>query len=251
MPAVDASPAPVLELAAVRVEFDGRIVLDGVDLQVHQGQCLALLGEDGSGRSTLCHVLNRTEAVTSGEVRLDGRAVATSGTALATLRADVALIPSHAYLGTGRTLLDECAAGPVRVRGQDPESAREAARFALEQVGLGHRLDASTDDVDDHERPRVALARALALEPRVLLLDDPTAGLARPDTARFHAALTRVVRDPAVTAVLVDPHLDRVRQLADRVVVLDAGQVVEDTSCEAFFAGPRSDAGRRVAVTSR
>lgn len=242
---VDVAPAPVLEVIGARVEFGDRTVLADLDLTIHAGEVVALLGDAGSGRSTLCRTLNRTEALTAGEVRLDGAPLPHQRTALAVLRADVALVPPHAYLASGRTVLEECAAGPARVRELGGDAATARARDALAAVGLDEHGERPTGTLDPEARQRAALARALALDPRVLLLDDPTGELGPRDAARFHGHVTPVLVDPARTVVLVEPDLDRVREVADRVVVLEAGRVVEDAPTARFFAGPASDAGRR------
>lgn len=242
---VDAAPAPVLEVLGACVQFGAGTVLDAVDLRIGPGEAVALLGGEGSGRSTLCRVLNRTEALTDGEVRLDGRTVPSAGTALAVLRADVGLVPPHAYLTSGRTLLDECATGPARVRGLDRDQARARAIDALTRVDLADRQDAQTSALAPGQRQRGALARALALDPLVLLLDDPTADLDPAEAAAFHAAVRALRNDASPTIVMVERDLDAVRAIAGRVVVLDAGRIVEDVDAATFFAGPASDAGRR------
>lgn len=245
MASVEPVPAPVLEVLGACVRFGGRTVLDAVDLRIDHGEVVALLGGEGSGRSTLCRALNRTEALTDGQVRLDGHAVPTAGTALGVLRADVGLVPPHAYLASGRTLLDECAAGPARVRGADRDQARARAGEALERVGLGDHRATETADLTPGQRQRGALARVLALDPRVLLLDDATADLDPAEAAAFHAAVRALLAAALTTVVLVERDLDAVRAIAGRVVVLDAGRIVEDADATTFFAGPTSDAGRR------
>lgn len=242
---MDVDPAPVLELVGARVEFGDRTVLADLDLRIAAGEVVALLGAAGSGRSTLCRVLNRTEVVTAGEVRLDGTPLPGQRTALAVLRADVGLVPPRAFLASGRTLLEECAAGPARLRELGADAAEARARDALDAVGLAELATRPTESLGAEARQRGALARALALEPRVLLLDDPTCELGPHDAATFHDHAAAVLTDPARTVVLVEPDLARVRALADRVVVLEAGRIAEDAPAATFFAGPSSDAGRR------
>lgn len=241
---VPAASAPLLVAEDVHVSFGDRPVLRGVDLEVHPGEVVALVGAKGAGRSTLCRTLNRTEPVDAGRITLAGAELAESGAALATLRADVPLILPRYNLAAGRTLLSNCAATAVKVRGRSPEAAATEARAALRRVGLEGRSDAPAGELSALEAQQAALARALAGEPKVLLLDEVTAALTEPEATALHQIVRPLVRADGVTAIVVDRDADRVRELADRVVVLERGRVVEDSPTARFFTGPHSAAGR-------
>ncbi len=209
--------AEAFSLVDVVLERDGRRVLDGVSDHIHHGMATAVLGASGSGKSTLLRLLNRFEEPTSGEIRLDGRPIGTYD--VHELRRRVGLVAQRPTMLTS-TIGEE-------VRLARPELDDEQVRLLLERVALSTmRMDRATSTLSGGEQQRLALARALAVEPEVLLLDEPTSAL----DDRAAQSVDQVVRSlvsHGLTVVLVSHDLDRVLGLVDRVLVLDEGRLVE------------------------
>ena len=210
-------PEVAFSLDNVVVERGGTRVLDGITDHIHRGATTAVIGPSGSGKSTLLRVLNRFEEPTSGGVRLDGQPLASLD--VHSLRRRVGLVAQHA------TMLEPTVGQEVRVA--QPNLSDGEVRDLLQRVALPDvRLDATTATLSGGEAQRVALARSLAVEPEVLLLDEPTSAL----DERAAEAVDQVIRDlveEGLTVVLVSHDLERVTGLADSVLVLDKGRLIE------------------------
>lgn len=212
--------------------YGGRTVLNIERLEVSAGRTLALLGPSGAGKSTLLRLLNFLEPPDAGEIRYDGAAVPADGPPPATLREVTTVFQRPLLLDT--TVWKNVAYG-LRLRGR---YERTAVACALERVGMSHLAGAQGRTLSGGEAQRVALARALVIEPRVLLLDEPTANLDPANVAAIEAVVGEL-RNQGTTTVIVTHNLFQARRLADEAALLIDGVLVETAPTEQLFEQPR------------
>ncbi|SCX49546.1 amino acid ABC transporter ATP-binding protein, PAAT family (TC 3.A.1.3.-) [Klenkia marina] len=241
MPATDAPP--MVRLRGVQKHFGALHVLRDVDLDVAAGEVVVVVGPSGSGKSTLCRTINRLEPVASGEVLVDGVPVPAEGAALARLRADVGMVFQSFDLFAHRTVLDNLCMAPVMVRGIPKAQARTEAMALLERVGIADKAGHFPAQLSGGQQQRAAIARALAMKPKVMLFDEPTSALDPEMVAEVLAVMTSLAED-GMTMVVVTHEMGFARRAADRVVFMDAGAIVEVAPPEQFFAGGGSDRTR-------
>ncbi|WP_092804812.1 amino acid ABC transporter ATP-binding protein [Klenkia marina] len=233
----------MVRLRGVQKHFGALHVLRDVDLDVAAGEVVVVVGPSGSGKSTLCRTINRLEPVASGEVLVDGVPVPAEGAALARLRADVGMVFQSFDLFAHRTVLDNLCMAPVMVRGIPKAQARTEAMALLERVGIADKAGHFPAQLSGGQQQRAAIARALAMKPKVMLFDEPTSALDPEMVAEVLAVMTSLAED-GMTMVVVTHEMGFARRAADRVVFMDAGAIVEVAPPEQFFAGGGSDRTR-------
>ncbi|WP_129843670.1 amino acid ABC transporter ATP-binding protein [Streptomyces sp. RFCAC02] len=233
----------LVEIRGVGKRFGDFTALTGVDLTVHRGEVVVVLGPSGSGKSTLCRCVNRMEAADEGEIRVDGRPQPLEGRDLYRFRAEVGMVFQSFNLFAHRTVLANVAMGPRRILGLSRADAERRARGLLQRVGLGHRVDSYPAELSGGQSQRAAIARALAMEPKVLLFDEPTSAL-DPEMTREVLAVMRELADAGTTMLVVTHEMGFARDCADRVVFMDGGRVVESADPETFFTAPATARAR-------
>ena len=232
---------PVLELRGITKRFGELTVLDGIDLSISQGEVVVLVGPSGCGKSTLLRCTVGLEQIDGGEVLLDGEVV--SGRARTQQdRSRMGMVFQSYDLFPNMSVIDNVTLAPTIVRGVRQEDAREKAMALLARVGLADRAEASPSTLSGGQQQRVAICRALAMEPEVLLLDEVTAAL---DPEMVHEVLQVVLElaDDGLTMLIVTHEMSFAQAIADRVVMLDAGHIVEEGGPE-FFACPKTERAR-------
>ncbi|MEW2428264.1 amino acid ABC transporter ATP-binding protein [Micromonospora sp. NPDC047644] len=218
-------------------------VLKDIDLTVAAGEVVVVVGPSGSGKSTLCRCLNRLETVGQGSVEIDGEPLPAEGRALARLRADVGMVFQSFNLFGHKTVLDNITLGPTRVRRIPRPEARQQALALLERVGIADKADHHPAQLSGGQQQRAAIARALAMQPKVLLFDEPTSAL---DPEMVNEVLDVMVSLAAegMTMIVVTHEMGFARRAADRVVFMDDGRIVESGAPDDFFAAPRTERAR-------
>jgi glutamate transport system ATP-binding protein len=218
-------------------------VLKDIDLTVAAGEVVVVVGPSGSGKSTLCRCLNRLETVGQGSVEIDGEPLPAEGRALARLRADVGMVFQSFNLFGHKTVLDNITLGPTRVRRMPRPEARQQAMALLERVGIADKADHHPAQLSGGQQQRAAIARALAMQPKVLLFDEPTSAL---DPEMVNEVLDVMVSLAAegMTMIVVTHEMGFARRAADRVVFMDDGRIVESGAPDEFFAAPRTERAR-------
>jgi len=211
--------------------------LRGIDLQIAGGEVVVVVGPSGSGKSTLIRCINLLESYQRGEIRVDGELVV-SGKALARVRAEVGMVFQSFNLFPHLNALHNVALGPLRVRGMSRADADARAQALLLKVGLAEHAHKPPGQLSGGQQQRVAIARALAMEPKVLLFDEPTSAL-DPEMVGDVLAVMQALAHTGVTMVIVTHETGFARRVADRVVFMEAGLVVEQAPPDAFFGAPR------------
>jgi glutamate transport system ATP-binding protein len=223
--------------------FGEHHALRDVDLDVAAGEVVVVIGPSGSGKSTLCRCLNRLESADSGDIEIDGEPVALEGRALARLRADVGMVFQSFNLFQHRTVLDNVTLAPVKVRGIAKAEAVRTGRELLDRVGIGDQAGKLPAQLSGGQQQRAAIARALAMRPKVMLFDEPTSALDPEMVGEVLDVMTTLAGD-GMTMVVVTHEMGFARKVADRVVFMDAGEIVESGPPAAFFDAPQTDRAR-------
>jgi general L-amino acid transport system ATP-binding protein len=211
--------------------------LRGIDLEIGEGEVVVVVGPSGSGKSTLIRCINLLEDYQRGEVRVDGEKVV-RGKALARVRAEVGMVFQSFNLFPHLSALRNVALGPLRVRRMPRGDAEARALALLDKVGLADHAHKLPGQLSGGQQQRVAIARALAMEPKVLLFDEPTSAL-DPEMVGEVLAVMQALAHTGVTMVIVTHEMGFARRVADRVVFMEEGLVVEQAAPDIFFGSPR------------
>ena len=234
---------PVIELRHVDKHFGDLHVLRDINLKVARGEVLVVIGPSGSGKSTLCRTINRLETIDSGEVLIEGKPLPREGRELAAMRAELGMVFQSFNLFAHKTILENVTLGPVDVLGMDKAEARERAMELLERVGVAEQADKVPAQLSGGQQQRVAIARSLAMHPKAMLFDEPTSAL---DPEMINEVLDVMVElaRGGMTLVVVTHEMNFARRVADRVVFMADGQIVEEGAPDAFFDHPQTQRAR-------
>jgi glutamate transport system ATP-binding protein len=231
---------PLVVLEGVNKHFGDLHVLKDIDLEIDRGEVVVVIGPSGSGKSTLCRTINRLEPIDSGEIRIDGRVLPAEGKALAQLRSEVGMVFQSFNLFAHKTVLDNVTLGPIKVRGEKRDAAREHAMQLLDRVGVANQAEKLPAQLSGGQQQRVAIARALAMKPKVMLFDEPTSALDPEMVNEVLDVMTALARD-GMTMAVVTHEMGFARKAANRVVFMADGQIVEQSDPDSFFDSPQSD----------
>ena len=243
MAAQTTAETPLVRLSGVNKHFGANHVLKDINLDVHAGEVIVVIGPSGSGKSTLCRTVNRLETIGEGEITIDGKLLPAEGRELARLRSDVGMVFQHFNLFAHMTVLENITLGPIKVRRQSRKDAEAKARELLERVGLADKANSLPAQLSGGQQQRVAIARALAMEPKVLMFDEPTSAL---DPEMINEVLD-VMMDLAregMTMIVVTHEMGFARRAANRVIFMADGEIVEVAPPEEFFGNPQSERAR-------
>ncbi|WP_277024718.1 amino acid ABC transporter ATP-binding protein [Aurantimonas coralicida] len=233
---------PIIEMRGVGKRFGKFQALKDIDLEVAAGEVVVLLGPSGSGKSTLIRCINLLEQYDAGDVVVDGTRVE-AGRRLQSVRQEVAMVFQAFNLFPNHTVLDNVALGPVRVRGLSWQESRARARRLLERVGIAEQAEKYPVQLSGGQQQRVGIARALAMEPRILLFDEPTSAL-DPEMVGEVLDVIKGLAGEGVTMMLVTHEMGFARQVADRIVFMEAGEIKEISTPETFFTATRNERAR-------
>jgi polar amino acid transport system ATP-binding protein len=222
----------------LHLAFGNNKVLKGVDIHVDAGTTTTVIGPSGSGKSTLLRVLNRLHEPDSGDIALDGRSVLQDNPD--DLRKRIGMVFQHFNLFPHKSVADNIALGPRKLKGLNKDEARAAALRQLELVGLAHKADARPANLSGGQQQRVAIARALAMEPQVMFFDEATSAL-DPELVKGVLALMADLASGGMTMVVVTHEMGYARNVSDNVVFMDQGVVVETGKPEQIFTDAASE----------
>src|SRR5215204_546519 len=231
---------PLVVLSDVQKRFGSLHVLKDINLTVGKGEVVVVLGPSGSGKSTLCRAINRLETIESGTIAIDGKALPEEGKPLAQLRADVGMVFQSFNLFSHKTIRDNVTLGPIKVRKKSKADANTQADALLERVGVTAQADKYPAQLSGGQQQRVAIARSLAMGPKVMLFDEPTSALDPEMISEVLDVMVGLARD-GMTMIVVTHEMGFARKAANRVVFMDGGRIVETADPETFFTNPQSD----------
>ncbi len=234
---------PLVEMEKVNKWFGDLRALCDVDLQVERGEVLVVVGPSGSGKSTLCRCINRLEPIQSGRIAIDGVPLPEEGRALAKLRADVGMVFQSFNLFAHKTILQNVTLGPMKVRKLSKDEARDRAMKLLERVGIAEKAHRYPAELSGGQQQRAAIARALAMEPKLMLFDEPTSAL-DPEMIKEVLDVMVELATEGTTMVVVSHEMGFARSAARRVAFMDGGRIVELAPPDRFFDRPESERAR-------
>jgi glutamate transport system ATP-binding protein len=230
----------LVELDHVDKHFGELHVLKDITTSVARGEVVIVIGPSGSGKSTLCRAINRLETIDSGEIRIDGNALPKEGRELAQLRADVGMVFQSFNLFAHKTVLQNVTLGPTKVRGLSRAAADKRAMELLDRVGVANQAAKLPAQLSGGQQQRVAIARALAMDPKLMLFDEPTSALDPEMITEVLDVMAGLAKD-GMTMIVVTHEMGFARKVADRVLFMADGAIVEENTPEAFFTDPQTD----------
>ena len=240
MPDAGADNRPLVELTHVEKHYGDLHVLKDINLTVRKGEVLVIVGPSGSGKSTMCRTINRLETIDSGDIRIDGKPLAQEGKELAKLRAEVGMVFQSFNLFANKTILENVTLAPIKVRHMDKKEAEDLAMDLLGRVGVASQASKMPSQLSGGQQQRVAIARALAMQPKVMLFDEPTSAL---DPEMVNEVLDVMVElaHEGMTMLCVTHEMGFARKVADKVVFMADGQILEQSTPDDFFEHPKTD----------
>ena len=240
MPDAGADNRPLVELTHVEKHYGDLHVLKDINLTVRKGEVLVIVGPSGSGKSTMCRTINRLETIDSGDIRIDGKPLPQEGKELAKLRAEVGMVFQSFNLFANKTILENVTLAPIKVRHMDKKEAEDLAMDLLGRVGVASQASKMPSQLSGGQQQRVAIARALAMQPKVMLFDEPTSAL---DPERVNEVLDVMVElaHEGMTMLCVTHEMGFARKVADKVVFMADGQILEQSTPDDFFEHPKTD----------
>ena len=228
---------PVIEFHQVNKWFGSLHVLRNIDLNIQAGEVVVVCGPSGSGKSTLIRCINRLETIQSGELIVDGFSLGDPNLNTAKLRANVGMVFQSFNLYPHMTALQNITLAPVKVKGMGRSEAEKQARDLLERVGIPEKASAYPANLSGGQQQRVAIARALAMRPKIMLFDEPTSAL-DPEMIKEVLDVISALAREGMTMVVVTHEMGFAREVADRVVFMADGEIVEVGTPEHFFENP-------------
>jgi polar amino acid transport system ATP-binding protein len=234
----------LLEIHHLRKDYGNGPVLKDVSLDVHKGEVLVLIGPSGCGKSTFLRCMNGLEQIQSGEIRLDGRVITDQKTKWSDVRQKIGMVFQSYELFPHMTVIDNILLGPLKVQNKNKKEVEKEAEMLLKRVGLLERKDAYPRELSGGQKQRVAIVRALIMKPEILLFDEVTAAL-DPEMVREVLDVMLELAKEGSTMVIVTHEMQFARAVADRIVFLDGGEIIEMDAPENFFTNPKTDRARR------
>jgi polar amino acid transport system ATP-binding protein len=244
------SGAPLVHAVNVMKSFDGTQVLKGIDFDVFAGQVVCLLGPSGSGKTTFLRCINQLETIDGGRIWVDGELMGyqergsklhrLTGKAIAAQRREIGMVFQRFNLFPHKTALENIMEAPVQVNGENKAVVRERAIALLERVGLADKPTAYPAQLSGGQQQRVAIARALAMQPKLMLFDEPTSAL-DPELVGEVLAVMRELANDGTTMIVVTHEMSFAREVADHVVFMDGGVVVEQGEPRSVINNPQND----------
>ncbi|KYD07411.1 amino acid ABC transporter ATP-binding protein [Heyndrickxia sporothermodurans] len=215
-------------------------VLKDINLEVNQGEVVVVIGPSGSGKSTMLRCINRLETISDGELIVSGIKVNDKQTDINKLRRNIGMVFQHFNLYPHKTVLQNITLAPIKVLGEDKKKAEETAMYYLEKVGIPDKANSYPSQLSGGQQQRVAIARGLAMKPQVMLFDEPTSAL-DPEMIGEVLEVMKSLAQEGMTMVVVTHEMGFAKEVANRVVFMDEGRIVEEGKPADFFANPQAE----------
>ncbi|MBH0100051.1 amino acid ABC transporter ATP-binding protein [Salinibacterium sp. NSLL150] len=233
------SGEPLVVIDHVNKHYGELHVLKDISTTIKRGEVVVVIGPSGSGKSTLCRAINRLETIDDGTITIDGKLLPEEGAGLAKLRADVGMVFQSFNLFAHKTILENVTLGPRRVRKISKAEADKHAMELLDRVGIGNQASKMPAQLSGGQQQRVAIARSLAMDPKIILLDEPTSALDPEMINEVLDVMVQLAKD-GMTMLVVTHEMGFARKAADRVIFMADGEIVEEAEPEQFFTNPQS-----------
>lgn len=234
----------LLEIRHLNKDYGNGPILKDVSLEVHKGEVVVIIGPSGCGKSTLLRCLNGLEQIQSGEILLDGEVITGSKTKWSEIRQKIGMVFQSYDLFPHMTVMDNILLGPVKVQRRDKKEAEEEAKKLLERIGLLDKKDAFPRQLSGGQKQRVAIVRALIMKPEIMLFDEVTAAL-DPEMVREVLDVMLELAKSGSTMMIVTHEMQFARAVADRIIFLDGGEIVESDEPGKFFTQPKTERAKR------
>ena len=235
-------PKPIIQLRDVHVAYGDFKALDGVSTDVMPGNCIVICGPSGSGKSTLLRCINALETIQGGDIIVDGTSVRTCKN-LPGLRVNIGMVFQHFELYPHMSVLDNVTLAPIKAKKLSKDQAKEIGRKCLDQVGILDQAEKFPATLSGGQQQRAAIARALALEPKLVLFDEPTSALDPEMISEVLNVMLNLARD-GMTMLVVTHEMGFAREVADEIIFMDHGKIVEHGSVDEFFTNAKSERTR-------
>lgn len=230
---------PMVELKNVDKHFGDLHVLKNINLSVKKGEVVVIIGPSGSGKSTLCRTINRLETIDSGEILIDGEKLPEEGKELAKLRSKVGMVFQSFNLFAHKPILENVICAPVDVLKKNKAEAKKEAMELLERVGVANQATKVPAQLSGGQQQRVAIARSLAMHPKVMLFDEPTSALDPEMIGEVLGVMTDLANE-GMTMLVVTHEMNFARRVAHRVIFMEDGNIIEENTPEEFFNNPKT-----------
>ena len=234
---------PIIELRHVEKHFGDLHVLKDINLEVDRGEVLVVIGPSGSGKSTMCRTINRLETIDSGEILIEGKPLPQEGRKLTQMRAELGMVFQSFNLFAHMSILENVTLGPIQVLGMKKEEAEKVAMDLLARVGVAEQANKVPAQLSGGQQQRVAIARSLAMHPKAMLFDEPTSALDPEMINEVLDVMVKLARE-GMTMIVVTHEMNFARRVADRVIFMADGQIVETGTPDEFFDHPKTERAR-------
>ena len=236
--------APIIRIADVSKFYDRVIALSHVDLDVAQGEKVVIIGPSGSGKSTLLRTINRLEDISAGKIVVDGFDLDDPNVDINKVRMEVGMVFQSFNLFPHKTVLQNVTLAPIKLKGMAKDEADAMAKRLLDKVGILEKADVYPAKLSGGQQQRVAIARALAMSPKIMLFDEPTSALDPEMIGEVLDVMVKLARE-GMTMVCVTHEMGFAREVADRIVFMDGGQILEEATPTEFYTAPKHPRTRK------
>ena len=234
----------ILKIEHLKKEYDGLHVLDDINLDVHQGEVIVIVGPSGCGKSTLLRCINALEEIQGGSITLHGKEIKKGSSSVTELRQKIGMVFQSYELFPHLSVIDNITLAPVKVQKRKKEEVKQEAMQLLERVGLGDKADSYPRQLSGGQKQRVAIVRALCMHPEILLFDEVTAAL-DPEMVREVLDVMLDLAKEGKTMLIVTHEMSFAKAVADRVIFIDQGNIVEEAKPVDFFEHPQTERAKK------
>ncbi|ACM92282.1 amino acid permease ATP-binding protein [Nautilia profundicola AmH] len=235
---------PIIQMKDIEKYYGNFHALKGVNFNVDKGEVVVVCGPSGSGKSTLIRCINRLEDIDSGKIVVDGQDLYNKKTNINKLRQEVGMVFQHFNLFPHLTIMENITIAPIKVKKMPKKEAEELAMQLLERVKIPHQANKYPSELSGGQKQRVAIARTLAMKPKIILFDEPTSALDPEMIGEVLDVMKELAREN-YTIVCVTHEMGFAREVSDRIVFMDAGEIVEENTPEEFFNNPKTDRAKK------
>jgi len=235
----------MIEFKNVNKYFGDFHALKNINLKIDEGEVVTLIGPSGSGKSTLCRTINGLEPITDGELLVLDKKIANKETDIRSIRQNIGMVFQHFELYPHMSVLDNITLAPIKVLKEDKASAEDRAESLLERVHLLEQKDKKPGQLSGGQKQRVAIARGLAMRPKAMLFDEPTSALDPETIGDVLDVMKKIAFEDKMTMVVVTHEMGFAKEVSDRTIFMQAGEIVEDRTSEEFFSNPQDERAQR------